>query len=200
MDQGATDEIGGELARTYARLNELFAEKKYAEMVVMCEQAERAGRYDANIVAAHSASLLKLNRPVEVVSLLESMLYYFPNDARLHMNLGTAYGATFRRAEYKREYEIARQLDPAMVGQKVTRLAIIRIVLGAVSFAAFFAALIFWPHTRWLLVGLTGVMICVSVFILIAALRAQVKKLIGPLLMLAFWVIVLFVAIFLPVR
>lgn len=202
MDAGGIPpEVAAEREALYARAREMFGRKEYAQIVAMCEEAERVGKYDANIVAVHSASLLKLNRPNDVVALLEGMLYYFPNDARLHMNLGTAYAATFRRRESKDEYDLARRLDPLIVGQKVTRMSILRITLGAVSFAAFFAAIIFWPHTRWLLVGLVGAMICVSGFVVFGAIRGQTRqRLLAPILMLVFWVVLLFLAIFMPSR
>lgn len=179
----------------------LFEEKKYRDVVSLCDEAERSGKYDANIVAVHSASLLKLNRPVEVVSLLESMLYYFPNDARLHMNLGTAYAASFRRQESKYEYELARKLDPAMVGQKVTRMTIIRILVATVAFVVFFVAIIFWPHTRWLLVGLNAAMVVVSAIVLVGAVKGRVRqRLLAPSLMLGFWILLLILSILIPVH
>jgi tetratricopeptide (TPR) repeat protein len=161
---------------TYAAAKELFGQKRFAEVVALCERAESSGRYDANVVAVHSASLLKLSRTSDVIALLESMLYYFPNDARLHMNLGTAYTAVFRSSEGKYEYEVAKKLDPVIVGQKVTRLLILRISIATSAFLAFFLSMVFWPHTRWLLVALIGLMIALSWFVLYGAVKRKGKE------------------------
>ncbi|MHB8894653.1 MAG: hypothetical protein ACYC99_05670 [Candidatus Geothermincolia bacterium] len=198
-DTGASTATPDSPEAAYAAMKELFQKKRHAEIVALCERLESTGKYDANTVAVHSASLLRLNRSKDAIALLEGMLYYFPNDARLHMNLGTAYNATLRRREAKYEYDLARKLDPVVVGQKVTRIMILRIVIASVAFALFFVALIFWPHTRWMLVALSGLMLAVSLLVIYTAMKSKVKaRMVTSILMIAFWIALLLLSIFAP--
>jgi tetratricopeptide (TPR) repeat protein len=183
----------------YETAKGLFHQKRYEEAATICATAEKEGRYDANVVAVHSASLLKLRRATDVITLLQGMLYYFPNDARLHLNLGSAYVATFRRKEASQEYDIARKLDPEVVGRKVRKIMIVRVAVGIVSFAAFFICFLFWPHTRWVIVGLVVAMMALVVWGMITASRAGAKDRIKLyVVMLAGWIMILVVVVLLP--
>jgi tetratricopeptide (TPR) repeat protein len=197
-DSGSAQAAAGPDA-VYETAKGLFHQKKYEEAAAVCATAEREGRYDSSVVAVHSASLLKLRRAQDAMTLLESMLYYFPDDARLHLNLGSAYTATFRRQDARREYELAKRLDPEVVGRKVRRMMVMRVGVGAVSFAAFFVCFIFWPDTRWVLVGLIGLMMALVVWGMVVSAKAGAKERIRLyLVMMAGWTMILVVVILLP--
>jgi tetratricopeptide (TPR) repeat protein len=182
----------------YETARDLYKQKRYEEIVSLCSQAEAAGNYSADVAAIHSVALMKLGRAEETIEFLHRMLYYFPYDARLHFNLGTAYQTTFRGGEARHEYQLARQLDPENVGRKVDRRTNLRIVIVVTSFALFFAAIAFWPHTKWLLVGLIGLMIALNVFVIVNAARTRsVQRLLLNAGMFVLWIILLLVVILL---
>ena len=157
----------------YETASQLHKQKRYEEIVSLCEQAESVGNYSADVAAVHSVALMKLMRADETIAFLQRMLYYFPYDARLHFNLGTAYQATFHRQEASNEFRIAKRLDPARVGRKVDRLVGLRIGIAAVSFAVFFAAFFFWPHTRWLIVGMIALLMALTVVAMVNAIKLR---------------------------
>jgi 4-hydroxybenzoate polyprenyltransferase len=84
------------------------------------------------------------------------------------------------------------------VGRKVDRRTNLRIVIVVTSFALFFAAIAFWPHTKWLLVGLIGLMIALNVFVIVSAARARsVQRLLLNAGMFVLWIILLLLVILL---
>ena len=195
----ATESLPGEIDETYARAKALFAEKKFDEVITLCEAAEAAGKYNADIAAVHSATLLKLRKTEEAVDYLSWMLYYFPNDARLHLNLGTAHSMNFKRTEANSEYAIARQLDPALAGDKLKRVTYVRIGTIVVAFLVFFVSFLFWPHTRWLVVVLIGGMMTLNVFILYRLYKAHARDrmlIYGGMLVL--WAMLLILVLLIP--
>jgi tetratricopeptide (TPR) repeat protein len=175
MDQPDGSKAPGPEA-VYRQAEDLYKQKRYGEIAALCHEAESAGRYDASVAAAHSVALVKLGRTAEAIDLLHFMLNYFPEDARLHFNLGTAYSLGGRNREARFEFDIAKQLDPRVVGRKVDRLKIVRIVVPAVSFVVFFFSFVFWPHTRWLLAGLICVLISLTVFIMVKTAKVMSRR------------------------
>ncbi len=194
------DELPDDPESVHMAARDLVKARRHREAVALCERAEAAGVYNAGVAAAHSAALLKMRRTEDAIALLHGMLYYFPNEARLHLNLGTAYSAVYRRREAGYEYDLAKRLDPA-VGREVTRLMILRLSLFLIAFATFFATVALWPRTRWLLVGLDVVMLAMSVYLLIGAIRSSgFKRILAPVGMIVFWVVVLILALYPPSR
>lgn len=195
-----TQDVTGQAAppgtpqQIYEMTGQLLKQKRFGEIVSLCEQAESVGNYSADVAAVHSVGLMKLGKANEAIEFLHRMLYYFPYDARLHFNLGTAYQSTFRGAEARHEYQLAKQLDPDTVGRKVDKRTNLRIAIVIASFALFFAAIIFLPHTKWLLVGLDGAVIAINAFVLVAAARAKsTERMLINAGMLILWTIVLVV-------
>jgi tetratricopeptide (TPR) repeat protein len=177
----------------------LYHEKRFDEIVDLCRNAEAQGIYSADVAAVHSVALMKLHRTAETIDLLHQMLYYFPNDARLHFNLGAAYQASYKGSQARAEFQIARRLDPAYVGQKVNKFTMIRVTVAVVAFVAFFISFVFWPHTRWLAVGLIGALILVSAFVLVMAIRARAtNRILINLGILAVWLLLLGLVIAAP--
>ncbi|HEY5526531.1 MAG TPA: hypothetical protein VIK02_03020 [Candidatus Anoxymicrobiaceae bacterium] len=185
----------------YEAAKALFAQKGYAEAVGFCEKAESAGVYSADVAAVHSASLMKLRRFDDAIMFLHGMLYYFPNDARLHLNLGTAYSATYHQKEASYEYSLARRLDPEVVGKKVNGLILLRVGATVLAFSVFFVSILFLPHTRWLVIGLLAFFLALNVLVLYKAVRAKAKdRILLFSIMLMGWIMLLIVFNVLPIR
>ena len=200
-DRDGVEGIPGDPASVYQAATAFYQQKRYAEIVDLCERAEAGGTYDGGVAAVHSVALMKLHRTDETVDFLHHMLQYFPNDARLHFNLGVAYQTLYKRREANAEFEIARRLDPQVVGQKVGRLTIIRFAVPVVAFAAFFTCLLFWPHTKWVLVGLISVLIALTAVVLVMAVRAGARnRILINAGMLALWLVLLGLVLFAPVN
>jgi len=198
-DQAGNSGTPQDAASVHQAATGLYHDKRYAEIVDLCEKSEAQGIYNADVVAVHSVALMKLHRTADTVDLLHRMLYYFPSDARLHFNLGAAYQASYQRSAARAEFQIARRLDPAYVGQKVNKLTMLRVTVAVVAFVAFFISFAFWPHTRWLVVGLIGALIVLSLFVLVMAIRARAtNRILINLGILAVWLLLLGLIIFAP--
>ena len=198
-DQAGNSGTPQDAASVHQAATGLYHDKRYAEIVDLCEKSEAQGIYNADVVAVHSVALMKLHRAADTVDLLHRMLYYFPSDARLHFNLGAAYQASYQRSAARAEFQIARRLDPAYVGQKVNKLTMLRVTVAVVAFVAFFISFVFWPHTRWLVVGLIGALIVLSLFVLVMAIRARAtNRILINLGILAVWLLLLGLVIVAP--
>jgi tetratricopeptide (TPR) repeat protein len=162
QDQTGNTGTPPDAASVHRAATELYHQRRFAEIVDICERAEAQGMYNADVAAVHSVALMKLHRTADV-----------PSDARLHFNLGAAYQAAYKRGEAREEFQIARRLDPAYVGQKVNKLTMLRVSVAAVAFVLFFVAFVFWPHTRWLAIGLIGALILLTLFVLVMSIRAR---------------------------
>lgn len=186
----------GSPAAVYAQAKALFEQKRFAEIVTLCEEAESRGAYNADVAAAHSVALIRLKRNDDAIGLLQHMLYYFPNDARLHFNLGSAYNAAMRRSEARTEYDIAKGLAPEIVRKGMRKMQWVRWSVFGASFVVFLLAFVFWPHTRWLVVGLAGALIILNVYIIIRFARLkQMERVYIYIGMLALWVLIMVLAI-----
>jgi tetratricopeptide (TPR) repeat protein len=183
-------------AAVYEMVKGLYQQGRFDEIVSLCERAEAVGRYNADVAASHSVALVKLKRFDDAIAFLQMALGYFPQDARLHFNLGTALTTVGRRQEGSAEYAIAKRLDPEAVGKKVDKFNNRKVVALVASSVVFFTLLLFWPHTKWAVVGLLVVLIGLSVFVLIKtagyATRNRVLMNVG---VLALWVIFLVIAL-----
>jgi len=198
-DRGHNEQqLMSEAAGVSLQARELYGKRRYEEIIALCEAAEARGAYNPDVAAVHAVALIKLRKIPEAVRFLCQMLGYFPNDARLHFNLGTALDMSWKRREARGEYEIARRLDPALIKPKLNRLYAIRIGTGVVSFLVFFLSFIFWPHTRWLLVGLVAVLIPVTGYGLYRAVQSKVEGARVSLyaLSLLFWIVLLLLVLF----
>ena len=199
--QAGDNGIPGDAAAVHRAATALYHEKRYDEIVELCEKAEAAGTYNADVAAVHSVALMKLHRTPETIDLLRQMLVYYPDGARLHFNLGAAYQASYRRSEARTEFQVARRLDPTYVGQKINVLLMLRITIPVVLFVVFFVAIVFWPHTRWLLVGVMGALAGLSLFVLVMSIRARAtKRILISAGIMAFWLILLGFAIVAPLH
>lgn len=186
----------GEPSELYLRTKALFQEQRYEEIVALCEAAEARGDYDADIAAVHSVTLLKLKRMNEAIAFLEIMLYYFPTDARLHTNLGAAYGIVGRRSEMNAEYAMVRSLDPEGLGGKLKRQQVIRYSIFAISLVVFLLSFMFWPHTRWVIVGLCCALIGLNLYLIVYLLRIKETRRVLPFCgILALWILILVLAL-----
>jgi len=191
-DQAGNTGTPPDAASVYQAAGALYHEKRYAEIVDICEKAEAQGIYNADVAAVHSVALMKLRRTADATELLHRMLYYFPSDARLHFNLGAAYQAAFKRSDARAEFQIARRLDPAYVGQKVNKVTMLRVTVGFVAFVVFFVAFVFWPHTRWVAVGLIAALIVLSAVVLVMSIRARAtNRILINSGVLAFWLLLM---------
>ena len=201
--QDQTGNIGTapDAASVHRAATQFYHEKRYAEIVDICEKAEAQGTYNADVAAVHSVALMKLHRTADATDFLQRMLYYFPSDARLHFNLGAAYQAAYKRSEARAEFQIARRLDPAYVGQKVNKLTMLRVTVAAVAFVVFFVAFVFWPHTRWLAIGLIGALILLTVFVLVMSIRARAtNRILINAGILVLWLLLLGLVIVAPIN
>lgn len=198
-DQTGNSATPQDAASVHRTATALYHEKRFAEIVDLCEKAEAQGIYSADVAAVHSVALMKLHRTADTIDLLHQMLYYFPNDARLHFNLGAAYQASYKGSQARAEFQIARRLDPAYVGQKVNKFTMMRVTAAVVAFVVFFISFAFWPHTRWLAVGLIGALILLSLFVLVMAIRARAtNRILINLGILAVWLLLLGLVIVAP--
>jgi tetratricopeptide (TPR) repeat protein len=191
-------ELPGTAEEVYAMAIALYDQKRFQEAVVLCEQAEAEGKQNAQIFAVHSASLIRTRRPQDAIDLLQPRMQDYPDEAKLHFNLGSAYNGTFNRSEAKKEIAIARSLDPYVIGKSVRKATAIRVGVTAGFACILVVGALFWPHTRWLLEVFFAVLIALTGLTVVMSFKASPRRSIPLAAILLVWVLMLLLVIFAP--
>jgi tetratricopeptide (TPR) repeat protein len=191
-------EVPGTAEEVYAIARALYDQRRHNEVVVLCEQAEAAGTFSGEVFAVHSASLLRLRRAGEAIELLEPRLQDYPDNAKMHFNLGSAYNTTFQRSKAREEYAVARRLDPELIGKNLRRSTLIRVAFTASCAVLVTIALVFWPHTRWLLEAFFAVLIALTLLTVIMSFKASPRRALPLAGILLAWIAFLLLTILAP--